>query len=643
MKRRCIQLQLNQEVSYLLLILDALLAWHIRLQHFKGKYKNKFQESSSKILESPSTHSKSFNHQFSIHSTASIPHEPIRESTQSLKNSSIDTSLMPSLEKFYTRSSSLTIPGIYSCHDAIKNSVEQDIPLVDNPNLLIPENRPDQIFIKFEDYLGDELQEMLTSSATKHLQFNSKGKLTDTQLHKSVSQVQKLNFNWISRWKLILQPLLEDYSQYLHPLSPLKCLVTYKQLCKNLQNKLQRNFIDTFPGKLNLKVDRANPVASFTQLVEDKLNSSDKSFKKRMYNLEFLGEEGEGIGVLSEFIVVYFEKLKADKVLVSNLSDEQTLFMVPNVELFAGENLGNDHQKLFHSLGCLLAIALITNNLIPIRFTRIFIKLLLHKKIHFQDLAFEDRQKFETMRQSIYENNLGRPGLEDYNDRACYEVIEQEYVKPFVKISEQIREGMLLILDESILSEFSPETFSLRRSKIDIILEISRLLARMETRFCQIFLTPFFLFLSGQIEINTQRFIQDIEFYCSVEAAEIKLDPNDVSLRENYQKYYILIDWLLEIISEMTKSQQSNLLKFWTSSPFEPLKWNPKNPSIKFTKLDAEMENSEPRNREASLKTPLPTSNTCINRISMPCYDSKQVMQEKLLTAITECKNFGFA
>ena len=86
--------------------------------------------------------------------------------------------------------------------------------------------------------------------------------------------------------------------------------------------------------------------------------------------------------------------------------------------------------------------------------------------------------------------------------------------------------------------------------------------------------------------------------------------------------------WFWAIVDKMTNEEKHDLINFWTSSPSmpaDPRSYQPQ-PSITIRPSD---------------EVHLPTANTCISRLYIPLYPSKQVLKTKLLLAITT-KVFGF-
>ncbi|VUZ48249.1 unnamed protein product, partial [Hymenolepis diminuta] len=86
--------------------------------------------------------------------------------------------------------------------------------------------------------------------------------------------------------------------------------------------------------------------------------------------------------------------------------------------------------------------------------------------------------------------------------------------------------------------------------------------------------------------------------------------------------------WFWHVVRGMNPRQRQDLLYFWTSSPALPpsaLGFEP-TPTIVIRPADDQH---------------LPTANTCISRLYLPLYSSRQILREKLLSAI-ETRSFGF-
>ena len=89
--------------------------------------------------------------------------------------------------------------------------------------------------------------------------------------------------------------------------------------------------------------------------------------------------------------------------------------------------------------------------------------------------------------------------------------------------------------------------------------------------------------------------------------------------------------WFWEVVRTMSTEEQHDLVYFWTSSPSLPATEAGLVPRPKILVRPAS-------DGDAGL---LPTANTCISRLSIPAYPTKEILKDKLLMAI-QTKTFGF-
>jgi len=86
--------------------------------------------------------------------------------------------------------------------------------------------------------------------------------------------------------------------------------------------------------------------------------------------------------------------------------------------------------------------------------------------------------------------------------------------------------------------------------------------------------------------------------------------------------------WLWAVIEKMAPLEKQDLVYFWTGSPALPASEEGFQPMPSVTIRPAD-------------DSHLPSANTCISRLYIPLYSSKQILKAKLLMAI-KTKNFGF-
>jgi hypothetical protein len=100
-----------------------------------------------------------------------------------------------------------------------------------------------------------------------------------------------------------------------------------------------------------------------------------------------------------------------------------------------------------------------------------------------------------------------------------------------------------------------------------------------------------------------------------------------------------IIQWLWEVVDEMTPEQQRKFLRFMTSCSRQPLLgFNSLTPApcIQQTRLREDDYGNDVSDESAVGNIRLPTSATCMNLLKLPKYPNKEMLKEKLLYAI-EC------
>jgi len=124
----------------------------------------------------------------------------------------------------------------------------------------------------------------------------------------------------------------------------------------------------------------------------------------------------------------------------------------------------------------------------------------------------------------------------------------------------------------------------------------------------------FRLLLNGVGDINVSTLISYTSF-------------NDESA-ESDEKIVTFKRWLWAVIEKMSPLEKQDLVYFWTGSPALPASEDGFQPMPSVTIRPAD-------------DSHLPSANTCISRLYIPLYSSKQILKAKLLLAI-KTKNFGF-
>ena len=328
-------------------------------------------------------------------------------------------------------------------------------------------------------------------------------------------------------------------------------------------------------------------------------------------------------------------------------------------------------------LGRIVGLSLLHSEIVPIKFTRPVLKVLLGRRVNWYDLAFHDPELFESLRKlalmketepdSIvfmdltFEAPMPGPRKEAASSvggerGALVQRPGQEPSSTAQGLEEVGREG---------------EESRQKRAKLggDEDADAAKPLPRKQRRVVE--LKPG----GAGIAVTAENVLEYIELYSkfvmvgSVEqelrvlqrgfhsvvpwgalrplfAEDLRLMLNgtehvDVSLLRKHVKWSIetrkgsaasldrIKRWFWGVVDGMTQEQLHNLLHFWTSS----------------STLSVFLEKPEHEKLWVAIASPtdetLPTANTCSLRLNIPLYSSRRVLRDKLLTAITT-KSFGF-
>lgn len=272
----------------------------------------------------------------------------------------------------------------------------------------------------------------------------------------------------------------------------------------------------------------------------------------------------------------------------------------------------------FRNVGRLMGICLLQNELCPLFLNRHVIKYILSRPVKFHDLAFFDPVIFESLRQLVVDAE--KPGSDNatalqaldltFSIDLCTEEgggsVElvpggrdlevtsaniYQYVRKYAqhrmvasqeKALKKLREGLFDVIPAGALDTLTAEDFR--------------------------------LLLNGVGDINVTTLIGYTSF-------------NDES-GESQDRLVTFKRWLWAVIEKMAPLEKQDLVYFWTGSPALPASEEGFQPMPSVTIRPAD-------------DSHLPSANTCISRLYIPLYSSKQILKSKLLMAI-KTKNFGF-
>ncbi|KAI6239396.1 hypothetical protein M3Y99_00573000 [Aphelenchoides fujianensis] len=279
----------------------------------------------------------------------------------------------------------------------------------------------------------------------------------------------------------------------------------------------------------------------------------------------------------------------------------------------AGAN--SPHRVLaFRNVGRLIGIALQHGELLPLPLARHVLKFVLGRPVGWFDLAFADPVLFDSLRNVAWDETAAGPqsgaffdqmdlsfvpqlrreeggGLAELEPRGAERPVERENVLEYVRLFvehrlvgdnrralEAIRLGVEDVLPADALAHLSPEDLR--------------------------------LVLCGPERVNT-RLLRSLCLFV------------DESSSTPYQ-LQAYKEWVFEAIEQLDEAQKQDLLHFWTGTPAFSPTTTPR-PTVLIRPADDR----------------LPTANTCISRLSIPFYNSKETLRLKLIATI-QSRDFGF-
>ena len=104
-----------------------------------------------------------------------------------------------------------------------------------------------------------------------------------------------------------------------------------------------------------------------------------------------------------------------------------------------------------------------------------------------------------------------------------------------------------------------------------------------------------------------------------------------------------IVQWLWQVVDEMTPDQQRKFLKFMSSCSRQPLLGFSSmvpHPCIQQTRLREDDNGNDVAEALGTGNVRLPTSSTCMNLLKLPKYTNKEMLREKLLYAIEAAAGF---
>nr|XP_027205852.1 E3 ubiquitin-protein ligase UBR5-like isoform X2 [Dermatophagoides pteronyssinus] len=298
--------------------------------------------------------------------------------------------------------------------------------------------------------------------------------------------------------------------------------------------------------------------------------------------------------------------------------DDAPLFYQPGMRGFYSPRAGRSSENrlnAFRNVGRIIGVCFLQNELCPISFNRHVINMILDQPVRWHDLAFFDSELYESLRQLILDaqSNDKDEILADCDFRFAIDLPPEEggHSVELIPNGRNIRVTPQNVYDYvrryaqyKMVESQEKAIKAIRAGIYDVIPRIS---------FDGLTPEDFRLLLNGVNEINVQQLQTYVTFYD---------ESGDSEPITNIRKWFW---WVLE---RMTNEEKQDLIYFWTGSPALPASEEGFQPMPSVT--------IRPRDDNFFV-----TANTCISRLYIPLYSSRNVLRQKLLMSI-KSKSFGF-
>lgn len=343
-----------------------------------------------------------------------------------------------------------------------------------------------------------------------------------------------------------------------------------------------------------VNVDRNDIIESSFQ----SLNSRKKQDLLSIFNVKFVDEQ-EAIdagGVKKDWITNLIKELINTKNKLFITTETGNYYPNP----FSG--VKQNHLEYFRFAGKMIAFALINNICVDAHFAPFFFKHLLNYKIKLNDL--------KGYSENVY-NSFCYILQNDVNDLDMrFEVDVDENGKP--KTIELIKNGSQIKVTNENKHEFIEKSLHFY---------LSDSIKQQTDAFCNGFhslisVRELSIFSQGELEL----------LICGVTKIDINDMRNNTSLFQ-YTRDSPTIKCFFNAISKWDNDLLAQLLQFITGNSSVPLNG--------FCDKRIIIQKSGNINS-------LPTSHTCFNILDLPDYQNEEILNEKLLMAVKECKTFGF-
>ncbi|MCO5552380.1 hypothetical protein L7F22_005891 [Adiantum nelumboides] len=356
------------------------------------------------------------------------------------------------------------------------------------------------------------------------------------------------------------------------------------------------------PGQCHMKVRRTH---IFEDSYAEIMRQQPNDLKKRLM-IKFDGEDGLDYGGLSRefFFLLSHEMFNPFYCLFEySAHDNYTLQINPH------SGVNPEHLNYFKFIGRVLGLAIFHRRFLDAYFIVSFYKMILKKKITLADLESVDADYHRSL-QWMLSNSI-------------VDVVDETFTAVEDKFGEMITVDLKPGGSEIEVTDENKAEY------IELMTEW-RIVRRVEEQFKA--------FISGFTELIPQDLInvfdeRELELLIG---GMSEIDVDDWKRFTDYRGFTEkdeVVQWFWECVRAWPPERKSRLLQFATGTSRIPVNG--------FKDLQG---SDGPRRftiEKSGEVTQLPKSHTCFNRIDLPPYSSKTVLEEKLIWAVEETVGFG--
>lgn len=338
----------------------------------------------------------------------------------------------------------------------------------------------------------------------------------------------------------------------------------------------------------------------------NQVNNMSAAELKKPFNIHFKGEAGiDAGGLIRDFFIELSKQMFYPDYALFTLCSNGTSFH-PNTD----SNVNPDHLQFFRFVGRMIGKALNDGHYLECHFSKPFYKMILG-----QDLMFEDLLDLENMLHSGYTFTLSN---ELYDDEMTF-THDEEYFGETKSIS-LCKDGAT-----KLVTEQNKEEYIQLLAKYQMYDKVKEQV--------QMFLRGFYELVPRDL-ISIFNFKELELLIAGLPSFYMDDFKANLDFKNGYHSESQQAIWFIEIIETYSKADLALLLQFVTGSSQIPLDG--------FGSLQGMTGQQNFNVQKIPGKTQgLPKSHTCFNQLDIPEYETKEIMEEKLRFAITECSGFG--